>query len=122
MNSETHLKEKVSKDAQVMMEIIRNMGIEEWEPKVIQQMLEYSYKYNSINKRSKGCDCEIIRRYVTDLVCDAKLLSQHARKRTIDAEDARLSALQMAEKYVSAPPAGHVISQVTWDKDHKSVN
>ena len=87
------------------MEIIRNMGIEEWEPKVIQQMLEYSYKYNSINKRSKGCDCEIIRRYVTDLVCDAKLLSQHARKRTIDAEDARLSALQMAEKHVSAPPA-----------------
>ena len=56
-----------------------------------------------------------IPRYVTDLVCDAKLLSQHARKRTIDAEDARLSALQMAEKYVSAPPARHVISQVTWD-------
>ena len=45
MNSETHLKEKVSRDAQVMMAIIRNMGIEEWEPKVIQQMLEYSYKY-----------------------------------------------------------------------------
>ena len=50
---------------------------------------------------------------MTDLVCDAKLLSQHARKRTIDAEDARLSALQMAEKYGSAPPARHVISQVT---------
>ena len=45
MDSETHLKEKVSRDAQVMMAIIRNMGIEEWEPKVIQQMLEYSYKY-----------------------------------------------------------------------------
>ena len=58
---------------------------------------------------------------MTDLVCDAKLLSQHARKRTIDAEDARLSALQMAEKYVSAPPARHVISQVTWDNHHKSV-
>ena len=50
MNSETQMKEKVSKDAQVMMAIIRNMGIEEWEPKVIQQMLEYSYKYKSNNK------------------------------------------------------------------------
>ena len=45
MNCETHLKEKVSKDAQVMTAIIRNIGIEEWEPKVIQQMLEYSYKW-----------------------------------------------------------------------------
>lgn len=45
MNGEPQMKEKVSKDAQVMMAIIRNMGIEEWEPKVIQQMLEYSYKY-----------------------------------------------------------------------------
>ena len=47
MNSETHVKEKVSKDAQVMKAIIMNMGIEEWEPKVIQQMLEYSYKYDN---------------------------------------------------------------------------
>ena len=47
MNSETHAKEKVSKDAQVMKAIIMNMGIEEWEPKVIQQMLEYSYKYDN---------------------------------------------------------------------------
>ena len=62
--------------------------------------------------RVKVVTC-FIPRNVTNLVCDAKLLSQHARKRTIDAEDARLSALQMAEKYVSAPPARHVISQVT---------
>ena len=57
---------------------------------------------------------------MTDLVCDAKLLSQHARKRNIDAEDARLSALQMAEKYVSAPPARHVISQVTFFMNNES--
>ena len=47
MNSETNAKEKVAKDAQVMKAIIMNMGIEEWEPKVIQQMLEYSYKYDN---------------------------------------------------------------------------
>ena len=51
---------------------------------------------------------------MTDLVSDAKMLSHHARKRNIDTEDARLSALQMAEKHVSAPPARHVISQVTF--------
>ena len=51
MNSETHAKEKVAKDAQVMKAIIMNMGIEEWEPKVIQQMLEYSYKYDNWEKK-----------------------------------------------------------------------
>ena len=56
MNGEIQMKEKVSKDAQVMMAIIRNMGIEEWEPKVIQQMLEYSYKYKSNKRESKGLE------------------------------------------------------------------
>ena len=51
MNSETNAKEKVAKDAQVMKAIIMNMGIEEWEPKVIQQMLEYSYKYDNWEKK-----------------------------------------------------------------------
>ena len=50
------MKEKVSKDVQVMMAIIRNMGIEEWEPKVIQQMLEYSYKYKSNKREIKGLE------------------------------------------------------------------
>ena len=56
MNGEIQMKEKVSKDAHVMMAIIRNMGIEEWEPKVIQQMLEYSYKYKSNKRESKGLE------------------------------------------------------------------
>ena len=48
MNGETSSKEKASKDAQIMKAIIRDMGIEDWEPQVIQQLLEYSYKYEYI--------------------------------------------------------------------------
>lgn len=34
------------KDAQVMVAILKDMGIAEYEPKVVNQMLEFSYRYN----------------------------------------------------------------------------
>ena len=39
-------KEKsVPKDAQVMISILKDMGINEFEPRVVNQMLEFSYRY-----------------------------------------------------------------------------
>ena len=35
---------KQSKDAKIMMAIMQDMGIQEYEPKVIHQMLEYTYR------------------------------------------------------------------------------
>ena len=32
------------KDAQVITEILKDMGINEWEPKVVNQLLEFLYK------------------------------------------------------------------------------
>ena len=38
-------KEKsVPKDAQVMISILKDMGINEFEPRVVNQMLEFSYR------------------------------------------------------------------------------
>ena len=40
-------KEKsIPKDAQVMISILKDMGINEFEPRVVNQMLEFSYRYN----------------------------------------------------------------------------
>jgi len=82
-----------------MKAIMNDMGIQEYEPKVIHQMLEYTY------------------RYVTDLITDAKMLSAHARKKNIDVDDVRLSACQIQERHVSCPPARHVISQLARTKN-----
>ena len=39
-------KEKVlPKDAQVMVAILKDMGINDFEPRVINQMLEFSYRF-----------------------------------------------------------------------------
>ena len=38
-------KEKsIPKDAQVMISILKDMGINEFEPRVVNQMLEFSYR------------------------------------------------------------------------------
>lgn len=36
---------KMPKDAHVMSAILRDMGIAEWEPRVINQLMEFSYSY-----------------------------------------------------------------------------
>ena len=45
-------KEKsVPKDAQVMISILKDMGINEFEPRVVNQMLEFSYRCLSLHSR-----------------------------------------------------------------------
>ena len=39
---------KLPKDAQVMMAILKEMGVTEYEPRVINQMLEFSYRMHCI--------------------------------------------------------------------------
>ena len=36
---------RLPKDAHVMASILRDMGIVEWEPRVINQLMEFSYNY-----------------------------------------------------------------------------
>ncbi|VTJ82237.1 Hypothetical predicted protein [Marmota monax] len=57
------------KDAQMMAQILKDMGITEYEPRVINQMLEFAFQY------------------VTTILDDAKMYSSHAKKATLDADD-----------------------------------
>lgn len=72
MGSTTH----TPKDAKVMASILKDCGINEYEPRVINQMLEFAY------------------RYVSDLLEDSKVYSDYANKKQIDVEDVKL-AIQM---------------------------
>ena len=45
-------KEKsVPKDAQVMISILKDMGINDFEPRVVNQMLEFSYRWQKLMKK-----------------------------------------------------------------------
>ncbi|XP_059397734.1 transcription initiation factor TFIID subunit 9-like [Carassius carassius] len=77
----------VPKDAQVMMQILKDMGITEYEPRVINQMLEFTY------------------RYVTTIIEDAKIYSTHAKKSTVDADDIKLAIqCRVDQSFISPPP------------------
>nr|KAF6308543.1 TATA-box binding protein associated factor 9 [Myotis myotis] len=59
------------KDAQMMAHILKDVGITEYEPRIINQMLEFAFLYMTSN------------------LDDAKMYPSHAKKATIDADDVR---------------------------------
>ncbi|KAM9788660.1 transcription initiation factor TFIID subunit 9 [Neosynchiropus ocellatus] len=77
----------IPKDAQVMIQILKDMGITEYEPRVINQMLEFTY------------------RYVTSIIEDAKIYATHAKKSNVDADDIKLAIqCRMDQSFTSPPP------------------
>ncbi|NXV84995.1 TAF9 factor, partial [Calonectris borealis] len=82
------------KDAQVMAQILKDMGITEYEPRVINQMLEFAY------------------RYVTTILEDAKIYSSHAKKSSVDADDVRLAIQCRTDQSFTSPPPRDVSKTV----------
>ncbi len=87
------------KDAQVMVSVLRDMGVTEHDPRVVAQLLEFSY------------------RYATDVLEDARAVSAHARKRQIDLDDVRLAARMRAEQGATSPPGREVLLDVARAKN-----
>ncbi|XP_050727854.1 transcription initiation factor TFIID subunit 9-like [Eriocheir sinensis] len=80
-------KAAVPKEAQVMSAILKDMGITEYEPGVINQMLEFTY------------------RYVSQVLDDARVFANYAKKaRTIEMDDVKLAVHMQMEKSFTAPP------------------
>uniref|UniRef100_A0A3Q2NYK8 TAF9 RNA polymerase II, TATA box binding protein (TBP)-associated factor n=1 Tax=Fundulus heteroclitus TaxID=8078 RepID=A0A3Q2NYK8_FUNHE len=72
---------------QVMIQILKDMGVTEYEPRVINQMLEFTY------------------RYVTTIIEDAKIYATHAKKSSVDADDIKLAIqCRMDQSFTSPPP------------------
>ncbi|KAM4696722.1 transcription initiation factor TFIID subunit 9-like isoform 1-T1 [Rhinophrynus dorsalis] len=87
------------KDAQVMAQILKDMGITEYEPRVINQMLEFTY------------------RYVTTILEDAKIYSSHAKKTDIDADDVRLAIQCRTDQSFTSPPPRDFLLDIARQKN-----
>lgn len=97
---------------QVMVQILKDMGITEYEPRVVNQMLEFTYR------ESRGCStstchqmeafrplCFLLSGYVTTIIEDAKIYATHAKKSTVDADDIKLAIqCRMDQSFTSPPP------------------
>ena len=93
------LAKTMPKDAHVMSSILKDMGIHDWEPRVVNQLLEFSYNY------------------VTTVLDDAKNLSSHAKKKNIDVEDVRLAVQMYSDQNVTSPPPRDVLLEVARTKN-----
>lgn len=82
------------KDAQVIMSIMKEVGIAEYEPRVINQLLEFTY------------------RYVTSALDDARVFANHAKKKSIDLEDVRLALQIQLDKSFTNPPPREVLLEI----------
>lgn len=64
----------------------RELGVDEFENRVINQLLEFTY------------------RYVTCILDDAKVFANHAKKKIIDVEDVKLASTMLLDKAFTGPP------------------
>ncbi|GLG99848.1 Transcription initiation factor TFIID subunit 9 [Gryllus bimaculatus] len=88
------------KDAQVIISIMKDMGITEYEPKVIAQLLEFTY------------------RYVTGILDDSRVFANHAKKKTIDLEDVRLAVEMTTDRIFTTPPPRDILLDVARSKNN----
>lgn len=93
----------VPKDAQVMVAILKDMGVSEHEPRLITQMLEFVY------------------RYVTDILDDAKVYSQHANKKSLDVEDVKLAIQCQLDHSFTTPPPRDLLMEIARHKNNSSL-
>ncbi|GBP18059.1 Transcription initiation factor TFIID subunit 9 [Eumeta japonica] len=87
------------KDAQVIMAIMKDIGITDYEPRVVNQLLEFTY------------------RYVTTVLDDARVFANHAKKKSIDLDDVRLGVQLQLEKNFTTPPPREVLLEIARGKN-----
>lgn len=89
----------IPKEAQVMATILRDLGINDYEPGVVTQMLEFSY------------------RYITSVLEDARLYSGHARKKVLDVDDVKMAVQMQCEQNNTAPPSREVLLELSQSRN-----
>jgi len=96
-----HVPEDAPRDAQLMATLLASMDVEHWEPRVVNQMLDWMARYSSeVLKDSKDFAAHAGRDSIT--VADVQLAIDHR----LDAKSglpSRTQALQMARQKNSKP-------------------
>lgn len=82
--------QQIPREAKLVSLLLSSSGINECEPKVIQQILEFMY------------------RYVTDVLQDCLVYSEHAGKSEVDLEDLRMAIRAQLRHMFVQPPSRDV--------------
>lgn len=90
---------EVPRDAKIVKQLLKSMGVREYEPRVVHQFLELWY------------------RYVVDVLTDAQTYSEHAGKPSIDCDDVKLSIQTKVNFSFSQPPPREVLLELARNRN-----
>ena len=82
------------RDAKIVKTLLKSMGVDDYEPRVVHQFLELWY------------------RYVVDVLTDAQVYSEHAGKSAIDCDDVKLAIQSKVNFSFSQPPPREVTQTI----------
>ncbi|XP_063928348.1 transcription initiation factor TFIID subunit 9-like [Zophobas morio] len=81
----------IPKDGQVIMSIMKEMGIMDYDPKTIVQLTEFVY------------------RYATSILEEARMYANNSKKKFLDVDDVRLALQLTTESTFTTPPPREVV-------------
>ncbi|XP_044750604.1 transcription initiation factor TFIID subunit 9 [Coccinella septempunctata] len=90
----------IPKDGQVIMAMMKEMGINEFDPKTIVQL------------------CEFVYRYATSVLDEARMYANNSKKKFLDAEDVRLALQLTNESSFVTPPPREIILECAHVKNY----
>ncbi|XP_067944314.1 transcription initiation factor TFIID subunit 9-like [Watersipora subatra] len=93
----------VPRDVLVIQSILKDAGVTDYEPAVIPQLLDFTY------------------RYVTDILDDAKAFSSHAGKKSLDVEDTKLAVQLKLDKSYTNPPPRELLLDIASHRNSQSL-
>ncbi|KAJ9568430.1 hypothetical protein OSB04_004396 [Centaurea solstitialis] len=91
--------EDLPRDAKIVKTLLKSMGVENYEPRVVHQFLELWY------------------RYVVDVLTDAQVYSEHAGKSSIDSDDVKLAIQSKVNFSFSQPPPREVLLELARNRN-----
>lgn len=91
----------MSKDAQIIDAILKEMKVTDYEPKVVHQLMEFT-------------NC-----YVTSILQEAQVFSSYAKKDSIDVGDVQLAINMQTDKTVTSPPPKELLLELAREKNNQ---
>ncbi|XP_017772801.1 PREDICTED: transcription initiation factor TFIID subunit 9 [Nicrophorus vespilloides] len=88
------------KDGQVIIAILKEMGVTEYEPKTIVQLTEFVYRYGST------------------ILEEARVFANNSKKRLLDLDDVRLALQLQSESTFTMPPPREVLLECARNKNN----
>lgn len=90
---------ELPRDARVMAQLLKSMGVDEYQPRVLNQLLEFMY------------------RYVSEVLQDGLMYAEHAGRTELAVEDVQLAVQARVNSSFTQPPPRELLLELAKEKN-----